>query len=165
MSEWIVSLDMRVDSLPTEHELDALLDVCADLLDGPALSIGRDRVSVTTSADGDDAAEALAQAEHDFRRCLAQAWRPEAILEAAEVLTFEEQDRRLAEPAFPPLAGVAEVAAMLEVSRQRVSQLASQGGFPTPVARLAAGPVWREGDLSTFLKDWKRQPGRPRKAG
>jgi hypothetical protein len=40
------------------------------------------------------------------------------------------------------LVGVVKVAAMLGVSRQRVSQLADTKDFPAPAAVLAAGPVW-----------------------
>jgi predicted DNA-binding transcriptional regulator AlpA len=54
------------------------------------------------------------------------------------------------------LVGVAEVADMLGVSRQRVHQLATQQGFPDPIARLSAGLVWRRTDI----KRWAIQDGR-----
>lgn len=54
------------------------------------------------------------------------------------------------------LVGVAEVADMLGVTRTRVSQLASVSGFPEPVARLAAGPVWARDDVER----WARETGR-----
>lgn len=82
---------------------------------------------------------------------------------AVEVLTEADLDRQLAEPAFPELVGVAEVAEMLGVTRQRASALQTRSGFPTPVAVLRSGPVWRRGDLSTFAEEWTRQPGRPRR--
>lgn len=81
-----------------------------------------------------------------------------------EVITTDEADRRLEQPAFPPLAGIREVAELLGVSRQRASELQTRPGFPAPVALLAAGPVWRVGDLSSFAETWERKPGRPRKA-
>lgn len=81
---------------------------------------------------------------------------------AVEAMTIAEADRRLAAPA-PEFVGVAEVAELLGVSRQRVVQLAARDDFPTPVARLASGPVWRKGDLSTFADGWQRKAGRPRK--
>ena len=56
----------------------------------------------------------------------------------------------------PPLAGVAEVAKMLGVSRQRVSQLAKTSGFPGPLADLAAGPVWDARDV----EEWAKRTGR-----
>jgi len=47
---------------------------------------------------------------------------------------------------------------MLDVTRTRVSQLAATPGFPEPVARLAAGPVWRTADIEA----WGRETGRLR---
>lgn len=81
---------------------------------------------------------------------------------AVEVVTNEEFDRRLERPAFPQLAGVSEIAAMLDVSRQRVAELRQRPDFPAPIARLKAGPVWRAGDLSRFVDEWERKPGRPK---
>lgn len=54
------------------------------------------------------------------------------------------------------LVGVAEVAALLGVSRQRVSQLAASESFPAPEAQLAAGPVW----LRAAVEQWARSTGR-----
>lgn len=52
--------------------------------------------------------------------------------------------------------GTAEVAEFLGVSRGRVTQLAQQEGFPLPLARLAAGPVWKTADI----EQWARETGR-----
>ena len=54
------------------------------------------------------------------------------------------------------LVGVAEVADLLQVSRQRVSQLSVTAGFPKPSARLAAGPVWQR----KAVEQWARDTGR-----
>lgn len=54
------------------------------------------------------------------------------------------------------LVGVAEIADMLGVTRTRVTQLAKTYGFPEPVARLAAGPVWQRRDI----EEWARGTGR-----
>ena len=60
---------------------------------------------------------------------------------------------------FPKLAGLAEVASLAGVSRQRAGQLASHPDFPEPVDRLAMGPVWIEADVAKFLAT-ERRPGR-----
>lgn len=60
---------------------------------------------------------------------------------------------------FPKLAGLAEIAGLAGVSRQRAGQLAAHPDFPEPVARLAMGPVWREADVKKFLAT-PRKPGR-----
>ena len=54
------------------------------------------------------------------------------------------------------LMGVAEVSALLGVSRQRVTQLAKVEGFPAPASRLASGPVWESADIDR----WARKTGR-----
>lgn len=54
------------------------------------------------------------------------------------------------------LMGTTEVAQLLGISRQRVHQIATADGFPEPVARLAAGPVWESADV----EDWAREQGR-----
>ena len=65
---------------------------------------------------------------------------------------------------FPKLAGLAEIAGLAGVSRQRAGQLAAHPAFPAPVARLAMGPVWREADVTKFLAT-ERKPGRRPKTG
>lgn len=54
------------------------------------------------------------------------------------------------------LAGVAEAAEILGVTRQRVTQLAKQDAFPTELGRIAAGPVWDRHDLETYSKTRRR---------
>lgn len=62
------------------------------------------------------------------------------------------------------LAGVGEIALILGVSKQRVSELATSPGFPEPLARLKSGPVWDSRAIGNFVREWKRTPGRPRGA-
>ena len=64
--------------------------------------------------------------------------------------------------AVPKLAGVAEVAALAGVSRQRATQITRHPDFPEPVDRLAMGPVWLEADVRAFI-DTPRKAGRKRK--
>jgi hypothetical protein len=80
---------------------------------------------------------------------------------AVKVMTTDEADRRNQRMR---LGGVTEVAALLGVSKQRVSVLCRRQDFPAPVEELSAGPIWRMGDLTTFAAGWQRRPGRPRKA-
>lgn len=63
----------------------------------------------------------------------------------------------------PELAGVAEVAEMLGVSKQTVVKYAARADFPEPLDRLAAGPVWRRADVEEWAKrTLPLPPGRPR---
>ncbi len=53
--------------------------------------------------------------------------------------------------------GVAEIAEMLGVSRQRVHAISSQSDrFPPPVANLSAGKIWLRSDVEA----WARSEGR-----
>jgi hypothetical protein len=81
----------------------------------------------------------------------------------AEVMTEAYLDRELEEEPDRFL-GVTEVAGLLGVSKQRVSELRATVAFPAPIAELAAGPVWKERSLRRFVAGWERKPGRPRRA-
>ncbi len=55
------------------------------------------------------------------------------------------------------LLGVHEIAALLGISRQRVDKVSrTHLNFPKPVADLAAGRIWKEGDIVA----WAAQTGR-----
>jgi DNA-binding CsgD family transcriptional regulator/predicted DNA-binding transcriptional regulator AlpA len=60
------------------------------------------------------------------------------------------------------LLGVAEIAAMLGVSRQRVAQLMdSYEDFPSPEAELSAGRIWARSAIETWLANHpERGPGK-----
>jgi hypothetical protein len=88
---------------------------------------------------------------------------PEAQLCSLRVLSEEQLEREAFAPSVPELAGAADVAEVLGVSRQRVHQLASQNRqFPEPVARVAGGPVWTLAAIEWFASVWERRAGRPR---
>jgi predicted DNA-binding transcriptional regulator AlpA len=55
------------------------------------------------------------------------------------------------------LLGITEVAALVNLSRQRILQLIeSDPAFPKPAAQLARGRLWRQDDIET----WARATGR-----
>lgn len=62
------------------------------------------------------------------------------------------------EPVARELAGVAEIAELLGVTRQRVHQLAKTPGFPKPLAELSAGAIWDRAEV----ENWARATGRLR---
>jgi predicted DNA-binding transcriptional regulator AlpA len=61
------------------------------------------------------------------------------------------------------LVGVAEIAQMLDVSRQRVDRIIkSAADFPPPLAELSAGRIWEKAAVEEWLsKNPRRGPGRP----
>lgn len=52
--------------------------------------------------------------------------------------------------AMETFVGAAEIALLLGVSRQRVTQLTSRPDFPRPVATLAMGKIWRLDDVEEW---------------
>lgn len=137
----------------TEDEAEQLAEI------GGGASYSPDRIGTTMTVDAAGPAQAATKALRQVDKILG---RGEPV--AVEILTVDEQDRVLAGPAFPELAGITEIADMLGVTRQRASSLQKLHAFPAPVAHLASGPVWRKGDLSRFAETWERKPGRPPKA-
>jgi hypothetical protein len=71
------------------------------------------------------------------------------------------QERFIMQPG-DEYVGVTEIAKLLGVSKQRVSELRTREDFPAPVAELAAGPVWSLSNLKLFIAEWPRKPGRPK---
>ena len=53
------------------------------------------------------------------------------------------------------LAGLAEVAEVLQVTRRHAIRLTSEPDFPEPVARLRATPVWRRAAVERWAKERK----------
>lgn len=59
--------------------------------------------------------------------------------------------------------GIAEIASLLRLSRQRVHVLREHDDFPAPADELACGPIWHETDVLKW--EAQRQPnpgGRPK---
>lgn len=80
-----------------------------------------------------------------------------------EIMTHEELARELADPPIPALVGVQEAAEILEVTKQRVNELALRSkSFPRPVTRLASGRVWSRSAIEAFKQNRPGKPGRPR---
>lgn len=67
------------------------------------------------------------------------------------------------EPAAPQATldgvGVGEAAEILGVSKQRTHQLTHTDGFPEPVLRLRATPVWQRSDIEEFARTRSTRPG------
>jgi hypothetical protein len=84
-------------------------------------------------------------------------------------LTLDEYNRSIREPEVPELVGIAEIAELLGVSRQRASELADTGRLGNPAARIAATRVWAKSSILSSLEGTHgaskltRRPGRPSK--
>ena len=151
MTGWMVSIEWDTAEPLTEEQLTAVAEI-----GGVAGGMyGGRRLGSTVTIDASDAAAAVAKLEERI-----------ADLVPGEVAsisahTIREADRLLDQPPFPELVGIAEVASLLDITRQRASALQTRADFPAPVQVLASGPVWRRDDLTNFELTWDRKSGRP----
>jgi hypothetical protein len=120
-------------------------------------------VDVKAADRSDSAIEAVRRAVEVFEAACERVGIAHGGIARADSMTDTYLDRYLEEEP-ERYAGVSEVAALIGVSRQRVSELRAKPGFPAPVAELSAGPIWKVSSLNRFLREWERRPGRPRRS-
>lgn len=122
------------------------------------------RLTLTFTVNGTTLRQALDAALRDSGRAIDAAGPGRSSRNTASIRVLRT-DQFVAEIEHPPAAqhvGVAEIAEMLGVSRQRANHLIAAGGeFPSPVSRLAAGPVFTRASIEAFKKRWTRKSGRP----
>lgn len=63
---------------------------------------------------------------------------------------------------IPPLAGVAEAAAILGWDKRRVITYLDRGAFPQPLIALASGRIWLREDVESFARAWHEKQARRR---
>lgn len=161
-----VTIDAGFDQHATAaiDDVALLVDELADVAGAVSARADGRGFSATVSIDidpGQDEVDALEAARSRLSRSTRKLHLPLWSIDAVEILTYDEQDRRLATPVLPELVGTAEIAEVLGVSKSRVGQLRSNDLFPAPVAELASGPVYTRPSIQRFVDEWKRQPGRP----
>ncbi|MCZ6550322.1 MAG: hypothetical protein ACE10F_05020 [Candidatus Methylomirabilales bacterium] len=130
----------------------------------PAVSYSPHTMSVRFCVDADTSKRALQAGFQIISSALKEAGikAPEASIVGFEAQTLSDLDRSLQESNVPDVVGVAELAKLLKVSKQRASELARKRDFPKPFVILESGPVWRKSTLVYHLKRWRRLPGRPK---
>lgn len=158
---WVATLTYDID--PSVNEMDTWSEQL-DHLDGsvargPSIPYGEvDSTSVTVYiTDETNADNALTAA----RTHVVEIIGPARLL-AAEVTDEELYLRRADAPTLPRMVSSQEVAEMLHVSRQRVSQLRNHPSFPAPLIELRTGPIWSATAIEKFGREWTRKPGRPK---
>lgn len=139
----------------------------------PVASVARDGSSIAVrlalAGDTADAPDAVSKGAELVKAALLKAGLtvgPGEDLDIAEAgaSSMEVLEQELETPNVPELIGVAELADMLKVSKQRASSLARAKSFPRPLAVLASGPVWARTTVLRFVNEWPRRPGRPPKS-
>lgn len=169
MVGWIVDLDAvsagPVSERTVEHLLDALEAVGAK---GPSVAGGiGEELGATFGVRvprGRLAPEVVSMGVELFAQALEKVGSFEATPVRVTVETEAHHERELERRRDEwALVGLAEIAAILGVSKQRVGELRRRPDFPRPVAELASGPVWKLSMLKRFVAGWQRKPGRPRR--
>ena len=165
MTEWNVRLQFQGVEIP--EPVDDTLDALFELLEqqGPVATVSPGRMSIYLTLEAPSPESALRTARALFRQAAKRTGiRGRGVPVGIEMHTDEELERLIWEPNYPDVVGVAEVARILGVSRQRVSELARSRRFPKALYELAAGPIWVKSTIEAFAARWERKPGRPRKA-
>lgn len=157
---WVATL-----TYDTDPSVD-MMDSWAEQLDhldgsvarGPSVPYGDvDSTSVTVYITSEASADsALSYARKQVDKIV-----DHAQLLSAEVTNEELHLLRAEAPTLPRMVSSQEVAEMLHVTRQRVSQLRSNPSFPVPLLELRTGPIWNATAIEKFAREWTRKPGRP----
>ena len=161
MREWSVRFEInKPDVVFTEDHADQVMDALSS--HSPSVSYGPHAMSARLCVEADSPKQALDSGLNLLRSALkiGKAGTLLSGIMSAEVQALDDLDRSVQDPSIPDLVGVDEVAKMLEVSKQRASQLAKKPEFPKPVATLASGPVWKKVAVARFAGHWDRRPGR-----
>lgn len=163
MAEQEFSVELEAICPVAEDQALDLMEVL-DMLGagGPVVSFTDRSVRVRFNVEDAHVTTAVVRAVELFAAATEKIGLKAERIDRAEAMTVEALDHELMQPA-PRLVGVSEIAQILDVSRQRVSELRTREDFPAPIVELAAGPVWNETMLQLFLAGWDRKPGRPRK--
>lgn len=127
-------------------------------------STGMLRFTVSTPDPDADAATVFAYGIGMLTRAVRLAGAAASIREV-RVLSWEDFEAETFRPSTPAsgLAGVAETAEILGISRQRLADVRKNPAFPRPVADLKSGPVWDRAEIERFERGWDRRAGRPAK--
>jgi predicted DNA-binding transcriptional regulator AlpA len=157
---------IRADINPrlTERQLAA---VSAEAGGTIAYDSGTGALRFTVSTPDPDA-EAVSVVEYGVRTVTSAVRRAgaAAVIREARAVAWEDFEAETFRPNTPQggLAGVAEVAEILGVTRQRVAELRKDhADFPAPVQVLKAGPVWDRAELEAWERGWERKrTGRPK---
>lgn len=167
MTDWSVEIEADVDTQRLFEEWAEDLIGALDELgaSSPAVSGADEKAVIRVFVSAQDPASAVWAGEHFARDALTKAGVGVRTIRSAEAVEESEFERRLDAPTFPTVMGVAEVAARLNVTKQRVSELCKEGTLPTPVARLAAGPIWTAPMVHSFAESRDRRQARKPAAG
>ncbi len=159
MNGWSVLIEADGSDTIGDAEVETLLDALAAY--APVVSYGRGSLSIRLTVEADSVRHAI---DNALDVVTSSPSVNVASIVRVEAQTDESLGQELGIDDVPDLIGVAELANLLNISKQRASELARQPDFPAPRDVLAAGPIWSRATVLRYARTWKRQPGRPRTA-
>jgi hypothetical protein len=109
--------------------------------------------NVVVPSNGRSLSHAEAHGERLITHCVRTLGLPDSVAISRSVI---DADTFVAEL---EVYGSRELADMLDISRQRLTQLRNEGILPEPDAVLAATPVWRRATIDSFTFGWRRRSG------
>jgi transcriptional regulator with XRE-family HTH domain len=142
----------------------AVVEMLDELYSGSfSFDVEEARLSIMVLLQAEDESDAVARGVKVVRQVAERTGLPLWDTVRVDAMTEAEFERGLDKPLYPQVVGTSEVAKMLGVTRQRVSQLWRQNAnFPPPLAVLECGPIWVEDWLAEFARVWQRKSGRPK---
>jgi hypothetical protein len=148
---------VRVDAVASQPWDPRTAKLIRDALQRLGVHVTFDRNGLTLSlfVQASSPHEAAQQGMNIVRRCLPGP----SVLTTVRLEVYEEL-ANAGQASAPELLGIAELAAMLGVSKQRASELARSAEFPRPRVTLKAGPVWTRASIVRYMATWQRRPGR-----
>ena len=162
MSSWSVAIEASLTEDLTADEISVLHDELQQF--APSVGTNEDgSLGVQLAIEARTVTGAVDTASKALRDALRSAGLKVTVV-AVQAMPWEKFEESLRSPVVPQLVGVSEIAEMLAVSKQRVTQLSERDDWPPAVARLSAGPVWTEKSVDHFKRNWQRKrTGRPKK--
>jgi len=159
-NEWSIHIELA-HTAPTvsDDQVDTMLEALAS--HGAAVSVGPKALGVQFFLQAPTPARALNGGLRIVLAAARAADIPTTRITDVGIQAWSDFLRKLDMPNIPELVGVAEVAILLNVSKQRASVLAHYRDFPRPIAELASGPIWKKAAILRHVGQWPRKPGRP----
>lgn len=156
MEEYTVEIAVATKRPLTIEELEDVAEIGGAASGKP----GGRRLETTMTVKAESFSHAAARAAETIAGIVA------GRVAALNVMTIAEHDQRFearVDAKAIELAGLSEVAMILDISKGQASNLVKGNNFPKPMQKLKAGPVWSCSDVVSFKLSWPRKAGRPPK--
>lgn len=160
---WTVEVLVRTPETALDN--DALLELTDAAEEEHDWTVSRwelgDGFRITTDSEADTIPEATTST-HDEVAAWLQTLDMRTAVASVRAVELEVYELEVDQPTLPELVSAAEAAEILDVSRQRVHELAKgRPDFPAPLYELRTGPLWKRDAIEAFERRWERRRGRP----